>query len=154
MNKPDVLSDEELRKRAIVYFRVEKGMDIKVVNIDLGFLKQELQAQRDADVAYYEPIIQQKTEESEARATLLMAMTDKCLALKTELQQAEMKGWREGNELKQKRLDIKLKAAKAEAAREEVAREIERMGFYDSPCGKRCLCIPEDEFKSKYEEKK
>ena len=34
------------------------------------------------------------------------------------IQQAEMKGWRKGNELKQKRLDIKLKMAKAEVARE------------------------------------
>ena len=40
------------------------------------------------------------------------------------IQQAEMKGWRKGNELKQKRLDIKLKMAKAREIFEEIEEEI------------------------------
>jgi hypothetical protein len=50
----------------------------------------------------------------ETQEALMKKLDDVELAI----QQAEMKGWRKGNELKQKRLDIKLQQAQQEVARE------------------------------------
>ena len=96
MNKPDVLSDEEL----------DKAYCLADLHTDIFGHKAIAQAQRDADVKWYEGSIEEHIIEET-------------------LQKAYMNGWRKGNELKQKRLGIKLKQAK-----EEVAREIiEDIGF-------------------------
>ena len=42
-----LLTDEELKVRAIAYFKKEKDMEVLPENMDLGFLKQELEAQLD-----------------------------------------------------------------------------------------------------------
>jgi len=53
MNKPDVLSDEEL----------DKAYCLADLHTDIFGHKAIAQAQRDADAAYYEPLIQQAREE-------------------------------------------------------------------------------------------
>jgi hypothetical protein len=54
-----------------------------------------MSAQLDADVAYYEPLIQQLEEESGSRLELLNRMTDKCIELRTSIEQAKTEVARE-----------------------------------------------------------
>jgi len=60
--KPDVLSDEELRE----------WYEVHIINWLGDFRsKEDRQAQRDADVAYYEPLLEQAQQEMEKLPALI-----------------------------------------------------------------------------------
>ena len=77
--KPPILSDKELRIKAVAYFKKEKDMDVLEVDMDLGFLIQELEAQRDADVAWCEDKVREMIEEIEILWPIPQRFKDKWL---------------------------------------------------------------------------
>lgn len=66
MNKPEILSDEQIQKMFDYASRQDQAFSAGMSNEPCEpetLMKRVAQAQRDADVAYYEPLIQQARRE-------------------------------------------------------------------------------------------
>jgi len=70
--KPDVLSDEQIKDLPAESLPFE-GTQAEILEALMEYCRTVAQAQRDADVAYYEPILREIFEEGDKLITQLIA---------------------------------------------------------------------------------